>query len=169
MFLSPFARGIFFVSSYIPLYVIFIILNFGKPNTLYLNVFFVSLIGISGFLLWLVFEQVKHVDGDWKTFTNVENVNKINLEYFVAYLLPFLTTVFVEIRQDIALLVLFAIMGIMYVKSDSIYMNPVLTIFGLNIYKVSTNSEEFIVISRHLDKNETKQIKRLTSGVFVRL
>ena len=169
MFLSPVARGIFFVSSYNPLYFIFLILNFGKSNTLYLEVFFISLILGSSFMLWLVFEQVKHVDGDYKTFTEVENINKINLEYFVVYLIPFLTIDLFGLREDLALLILFAIMGFMYVRSDSIYMNPMFTIFGLNIYRVKANSEEFIVISKHLNKKETEQIKRLTSGVFVSL
>lgn len=159
-------KGVFFISSFIPLYVIFIVLHF---NFYPIDLFFSILTFLSLGLLWYVFSQLRDVDGEWKIFEEVENINKINLEYFVVYIIPFLSIDLFDYRTVISLLILFGIMCLMYVRSDSIYMNPMFTIIGLNIFRVKTHEgEEFILISRkRIDKHKSEEAKELTYGVLV--
>jgi hypothetical protein len=119
------------------------------------------LIGLSIFsmlMLLLVFESAKRKSGRFKNIESVENVSRVGLEYFVTYLIPFLAVDLLNIRDIISILILFGIMGIIYVKSDLVYMNPMLNLRGFNLYKVKSDGNELMIITRkrrnQLEKTE---------------
>lgn len=164
--LRGFVKGVFFASSFIPLYAIFIILHF---ESLLLDTFFLTASILSGGLLYYVFSVVKHIDGQYTEFKEVENINRVNLEYFVVYIIPFLSINLLDLGVAASLLILFGIMCLMYVRSDVIYMNPLFTIAGLNLFKVKdTKGDEFVLISRkRIDKQKSEEVKELAHGVLV--
>src|SRR5487761_1723976 len=139
LLLKPFVKSVFFIASYIPLFVIFIIQNIEKYA---IDAVFAGLIVISILTLSYVFSNIKQIDGEFRTIDEIESLNRVNLEYFVAYIIPFLGIDLNSLTNVISLLFLFVIMGFMYVRSDSIYLNPVFAVFGLNVFRVRSKDEE---------------------------
>jgi hypothetical protein len=164
--IKEFVKVVFFVSSFIPLYVIFVILNI---ESILLDVFFIVIIALSSGLLYYVFSIVRHIDGQYKEFKEVENINRVNLEYFVVYIIPFLSINLLDIRIAISIFILFGMMCLMYVRSDIIYMNPLFTIGGLNLFRVKDDKgDQYILISRKkIHKQDGEEVKDLAHGVLV--
>lgn len=92
------------------------------------------LFGAAGTLAFLVTARQK-TPGDYRLL-EVENRDPDVAAYAATYLLPFLT-VFSGSWQDIASLAGFiAILGVIYVRSRLIYVNPVLTLLGFRLWRV---------------------------------
>lgn len=86
-----------------------------------------------------------------------------SLSYIATYLIPFLEF---EVPKDLlSLLVLMSVVGILYVSSDLIYINPMLAMFGYRVYEVALQGqpEPLILITRGRPrKRETLQAALLT-------
>ncbi len=98
-----------------------------------------------------------------------ENINKVNLEYFAVYVLPFLGINIQSWNTALALLLLFIIIGIMYVKSDSIFMNPLFTLIGLNIFRLKiAKAPDVVLITRGVPAIDHPQTAlELSEGIFI--
>ena len=59
------------------------------------------------------------------------------MSYIVTYLIPFLDLDLKSGSDVGALLVLLAVIGILYVNSNLIYINPILNLVGFHVYEVS--------------------------------
>lgn len=98
------------------------------------------------------------------TIVSVENMNSGILAYIFTYILPFLG--FPEERQLGVLIFLLIIIGILYVRSDMLGINPLLAIFGYHIVKIEwkmdgwPKPQEATVISK-FTYYETKQSKAI--------
>jgi hypothetical protein len=160
-------KVILFLSSYIPLFAIFIIKNIQYPIiTIALGIVIV----ISIVLLASLLRNIKGISGKYLKIGRIENINRVGLEYFVTYIIPFVSTSLLDIKETVPILILFAIMGVIYVRSDLIYMNPMLNLLGFNLYKViSKDNEDFVFISKK-KKNalgETEEVIVLGDNVII--
>jgi len=63
------------------------------------------------------------------------------LAYIFTYVLPFLG--FPEERRLIVVLFLLLIIGILYIRSDMIGINPLLAVFGYHVIKVEWTKDEW--------------------------
>jgi hypothetical protein len=77
-----------------------------------------------------------------------ENINDMSLEYIITYIFPLLFLNYSDWNVLLALIVIFLTIGYIYIRSDLIYMNPVLNLLGYNIYKSQTVEGSIIVISK---------------------
>jgi len=115
----------------------------------------IPIIGITSIALLKVFSDLNKIGGRYEKLEGrIENTGKATLQYFLTYVIPFLA---VEIFdwQDLATYgIIFVIIGILYIKSDLIYLNPTLLLLRYNIYKVVTAEREIVVIS----KNDNRKI-----------
>ncbi len=165
--LRVYVKFLMFISSYIPLYIIFSIQNYSNVT---LDLFFGGLtFGVIG-LLGLIYNQIRSLSKP--VFLNIErseNINKINLEYFVVYIIPFLGIDILNLKTVVSLLFLFSIIGFMYVRSESIFMNPAFTVIGLNIFRLTTKQgEDLILITvHHPKKDESIAALELSEGIFI--
>lgn len=61
--------------------------------------------------------------------------------YLVGYLLPFLSMAASTWRDVLALALFFIVIGVVYVNSRMIYVNPVLAIMGYHLYEVQATTD----------------------------
>ena len=116
-----------------------------------------------------MFRSIKKISGDYFIIESIENVNKIGLEYFVAYIIPFLNFNLGLLYDAISLLILFGFMCFMYIKSDLIYMNPVLNIIGYNIFKIISEKKELMIITKKKrnELNNSEELIELGNNVLL--
>jgi len=125
--LSLFTRILLFISSYFPLLMIFTLQNwkaYGVWSLIPACIGAVSLLGLAAFLHFVSTTSPR--------VQQVVQVQRKDAEV-MAYIVSFF----------------FAILGIIYINSNMIHINPTLNIFGYHIYEIETPSESTqTVISR---------------------
>lgn len=57
------------------------------------------------------------------------------MSYVVSYIIPFLSTPFNGWQQGIALTMFFGMLGILYINSAMIHINPMLNLVGYHLYE----------------------------------
>jgi len=76
------------------------------------------------------------------TVVNIEVRDADLSGYLVAYLLPFVGAIAPTWRDVVALALFFIFVGIVYVNSRMIYVNPLLSIFGYHLYTVRAATDQ---------------------------
>lgn len=154
-----------FLSSYLPLYILIIVKDYKFFENMIINVFdfftgndvipssvglyqwcfFVGvliLVWISVYtILWFVFVPSN------KRYTVVGEFEKSGdsiISYIVTYVVPLLSMEIKNANSVLTNLILFALIGVLYVSQDLIYLNPILALLGYNFYMNGNN----IVLTR---------------------
>ena len=157
--ITLFSKLILFFSAYIPLGIIALIIdykNFYFPffnHGLWSLVLLLTIV-ILTFLLMFFIRYYKNKSSGWEKMKiiKVQNMDSEILAYIFTYVLPFLS--FPKERQLIVSIFLLFLIAILYIKSDMIGINPILSLFGYHILKVEwikdgwENSREIILISK---------------------
>lgn len=144
--LRPWIKICLFLVSYFPLFVIMAVLHYDHNIILY-SIMGVSIIGFTG--LGITFYVLNRVSGEYKEATKIEPASKINFQYFLAYIIPFITIDIDSTRQLVAYSILFIFIGILYVKTELIYVNPTLVMFGYKLLKIHSNNESIMLITKN--------------------
>lgn len=171
--ITKFSKWILFISSYIPLYIIFIVSNgfdiynvYEKIKNLknynlcmlmdnvqvntFLIITFTGLIIISSILLKIIFWR-SSFSSNFEKISEIEiNNNSIN-DYILVYILPFISIQSNDFKQLTIFLLVFITIGVISVKNDLVYINPVLYLFKYNIYivKIESNRSSSILITKY--------------------
>ncbi|RLL83312.1 hypothetical protein CN13_00685 [Petrotoga sp. HKA.pet.4.5] len=124
-------KSFLFLLSYLPLFVIFAINNFGNVLFLFFSVF--SIVVFVGSLILFISAKT-NAEEKFIKFEKVESQNVRLLDYIFVYILPFINMG--GIKELISFAIIVFIVGNIYVKTDLIAINPVLSLFGYSIYKV---------------------------------
>ncbi|MGL4730897.1 MAG: hypothetical protein ACRCW0_04860 [Clostridium sp.] len=153
-----------FISSYFPLYAILLILYYDKFNSIEkikqilkfkdttISIFIIALI------VFIVISMVTCIDlkrtsGNEKhNFRNIENTGDTLISYMMTYIVPILSIDLADDKTLIINLILYVLIGFMYIKLNLIYLNPLFLFFGYYIYK----SENEVVIISNITYGELK-------------
>lgn len=160
-------RIFFFLSSYIPLYLLLIVANIdieegifkGIINLFVQNVFWktIYILIILPLLIFLFFLLKKPQSREKPNI--YQSVEDNLISYIMTYITPLLTIDIANNLDDRTIIInilLFFIIGLLYVKQDLIYLNPTFLLLGFNIYKDSENDRYVIT---KLTINDLKEIK----------
>ena len=157
-----------FISSYFPLYIIIIILYFSKllKGLIERNI----LIIIFTFLLVLLIVLsavsiilLKKGQGTReKLISNLENPDDTVLSYIMTYIIPLVTNGDNSNEVYIVNVILFVLIGYIYLRLNLIYLNPLWAIFGYLIYR---DSNREIVIT-NISREELRHIEKL-KGYYI--
>ena len=131
-----------YISNYIPLFFLVFIkqLENGYPSITAKNLFlehsalWIILIAVSILSFLSLLKWLKPQSSSEEIPCNLETKNLDILNYFVTYLIPLLS---LDVNNEYSLLlnfILFIIIGIYHVKSDSLEMNLVLLLLGYNVF-----------------------------------
>ena len=88
----------------------------------------------------------------------------------VTYIIPFLAIDFTNMVDVSSLTLLFVVLAFLYIKSDMIYVNPILNFIGYNLIEVRTDkNDKLILITTEKNKVELGKVKfrRLTNSILV--
>ncbi len=145
---------ILFFVSYSPLFFYLWIVNSHFPkkwiDIFKINIDLNDIYFLLGFLsivvFFLIIESIKN------TAPSTVNINKINernddfSSYVMTYFFAFIGLKITSLEEVVGVLFLFSFIAFIYSRSNLIYSNPILAIFGYNIYEGITESEKSIVI-----------------------
>lgn len=167
--ITTMSKWILFISSYIPLYIIFFIqgsltliedyLNYLNKNkeshTFHLLCVFLDLnknklivllllviLSLLSFLLMLYVLKGSSRSENFSKIYNIEKYNPAITEYVLVYILPFISTSIYDLKDLITFLIIFFIIGTLQVKNDLVYTNPILYGLNYNIYIFKYNSPD---------------------------
>lgn len=166
-----------FLSSYSPLYLFIITLNYSivdikislrkildinqiNNNDIILYIL-ISLIIISNVILYILLVTSKRYSEPVKIL-EIQNGNEKVLDYILAYIVSFVCTDFAQITNNdskgITTAILIQILlGYLYCKSNMFYINPVLNFIGYEIYLIKTSNDNFVLLSK--DKDNINKIQ----------
>lgn len=149
-------KVLLFLSSYIPL---FMILIFQNMDNKFVALIYILLILISLVVLAVYCDNYVNRIKDTKiTIKDIKNNGVENLGYMSGYVIPFVsinTAIVVDgkfnIQNTATVLILFSVLGYLYIKSNLYYVNPVLNLF-YDIDTIITSEFGEIILIR--DKND---------------
>lgn len=148
---------ILFLSSYIPLFLILFLQNLRDR---YVEVGLVTLIAISFIgLIGFCFTYERKGRNKEIIVKSFENKGIDNLNYMSGYVIPFISLnmpIIVSDKVDIAnvmsIIILFFVLGYLYVKSNLYYVNPILNLF-YDISSIESVEGNSIILIGDKNKN----------------
>lgn len=173
-----------FLVSYIPLFFILAIQNIndknvndkGKPLTnteiLHNNILPIILVIISllSFAYYLIFIKVNASAGfrNPKKIVRIKNSGVEYLSYLATYIIPFIGLKFDSWNNLMATSLLFIIIGFIYTKTNLLYANPTLALFGYYIFQVTfeDGDEKTIISKGKVKKNKSYKYKELDDDLY---
>ncbi|WP_308780665.1 hypothetical protein [uncultured Clostridium sp.] len=173
-----------FLSSYSPLYLFIITLNYticdikislGKifnikqidSNDIVLYVLIVVAI-ISNIIL-CIFVNTSKKYSEPVEIIEIENGNEKVLDYILAYIVSFVSTDFAQITNNdskgiITAILIQILLGYLYCKSNMFYINPILNFIGYDIYLIKTSNDKFVLLSNNKECINEIQNEIMQSG-----
>lgn len=121
-----------FLSAYLPLFLILAIKNWYNVTATLI----VLAVGLYSFIWFLVIWIRKRETTDTFRVFNVENKSKDALTYLVPYIISFIGFDMNKWQDLTALFVLLVILFVVYVNTDLLYINPLLTLFNYQMYGI---------------------------------
>ncbi|WP_066895640.1 hypothetical protein [Clostridium nigeriense] len=168
------SKWILFISSYIPLYIIFIVSNLFdiysnykslvgnntfSPQLLILNsevniilILIFTILSIISLILLLLIFKVAGKSSEYTSMYDISKNNKSINEYVLVYILPFITVKTNDYKELVIFIIIFFLIGLLSVKNDMVYINPILYIMKYNIYTFKEDKrslESSILISQY--------------------
>lgn len=123
-----------FLSSYLPLFALVGARSVGKSTCIALVCAALVLAGAVGTLLFFRTAHRKPL-GRYELL-DVQKRDGDVAAYAATYLLPFVTVFSDNLRDVLTLAAFIAFLGIIYVRSRLIYVNPLLALFGYHLWQV---------------------------------
>lgn len=164
-----------FISSYFPLFLILAVKN-------WFNCYMTSILIIVGIysLVWVgVISISKKGTVDSYKVLKVENETQKSLNYLIPYIISFIGFDLNKWQDWGALTILLAILFVVYLNSDLLYVNPMLLFFKYKIYKIEvckpiigcedTRSEILIITNRknYIRRDERITVKDIDRGIVL--
>jgi hypothetical protein len=165
-------RILLFLSSYFPLFVIVsIILYFDKENLwaalLCLTIGLLCLLGALSYLSWCR----RHLQRSFAKVKDYQRRDGEALSYVATYIVPFATFNLDVVPQILALSVFIAMMLILYVNSNLIYVNPMLNLFRYHLYEVnlenSGDHSHYYIARKRLRRGDTIHYVTISDEVIL--
>lgn len=161
-FFNLMLRIVMFISSYFPLYIIVIVLYFSKilNGILEFNILIIGFAMLTAALILISFMSVcllrKGKGSREKVVKDLENPDDTVLSYIMTYIFPLVANGDNSKEVYIVNILLFILIGYIYLRLNLIYLNPLWAMFGYIIYR-DTNKEIVITnISREILKHKEK-------------
>lgn len=85
-----------------------------------------------------------------RQISSIKNINSETLSFLATYVIPLACLDLDKGRALFLLILLIALIGWIYIKTNLFYTNPTLVILGFKVYQIDTASEkEMIIITKH--------------------
>lgn len=153
------AKFLMFISSYFPLYIMLLILHYDRYNSLSrLNVFIFLLVMatcIALSLISLIFLKISQGNKP-VLIEEIERPDDTIISYMMTYIIPILTTNFLTKGEMLVNVLLFLLVGYLYIRLNLLYLNPLWSMFGYLSYRVNSD----VVVVTDIQYSRLKQIKK---------
>lgn len=167
-----FVKLLLFGSSYSPLGAIFFLLYLSQDKRWQAWICLaVSILCVGAFLYYFTVR----VPGRARFPITVASLRRRDgdaLSYIATYLIPFVTVPFFDKWQETAALVFFfVVLAVVYINSDLIAVNPLLTVLRYRFYEVTIMDDpsSYMLLSKErIIPNKEFSVADITEGVYLR-
>src|SRR5713101_6593289 len=162
-------RGMLFLSSYFPLTLIFFFLFIVKHP---IWAIVILVIGLSGLIIMILyfFQFAPRLGSIQEKVTGLQSRDGEVMGYIASYLIPFVAIPFGGWQQGVALLIFVIVLGIVYVNSNMIHINPMLNLLGYHVYEITLEHSEAphsLITRRRIVINESIHMIDIGDGIFL--
>lgn len=179
------AKLVLFLSSYSPLYIIIALrahnteisilgvqlepLSLGPIELSYLSLASLLVTVVSVAFLTVMIRMNRTRQGQMSEIEHYRNRSDMFTEYLLVYIFPFIVFEFSNMFDVAAFLVLFATVAAIVIRSNRLFVNPVLIAFRYRVYEVETEHDRRILLTKEpLDGNNiTINTARISSDVYI--
>jgi hypothetical protein len=167
-----------FLGSYAPLFMLLLLTQLGNKvlgkfevhrltiNTLPLVL---AVLCIAGAVYVLSF--IKAANSIAPTLIHIKAVERSTqdtLAYLITYLIPFVGFSFVSINYLFANALILIFIGVLYVQSNMVYLNPTMSLFGYRVYKIEVKDTNLLMLAKtHLKPQTTIKASSLNRGFLI--
>jgi hypothetical protein len=164
-----FVRLMLFISSYFPLAIIFWILFIMQQPVL---AWIVVIIGGLGLLCTFVyfFKISARMAPIQEKISERQEKGSDVMGYIASYVVPFATFPLSGWQQMAALLVFMIVLSIVYINSEMIRVNPLLSLMGYHLYEITVEHGEdsvSLITRNHVKRGDTIRIVDVGRGIFL--
>ena len=166
-----------FLNSYLPLFIMIIIKNYlplsessKKPCYFIFPIILIMLIIIPIIVLIYLFRVNQTMQPVTIQLDKVVLKNADVLNYIVAYLIPFLGFNFKDWKDILFVSFFLFIIAVIYIKTNLIYVNPVLFLLGYSIYEIQNENQfifMFITKCDNIRRGQTVKVVELTKNIYL--
>jgi hypothetical protein len=162
-----------FLSAYLPLFLILAIKNWFNLYATAIFLFVALYSCIWFFIIWVVKKETT----DSFKIISVENKTKDALTYLVPYIISFIGFDLNRWQDLTSLFILLVILFAVYAKSDLLYINPLLALFGYQVYRVEVKKiaagcddkkwDITVLTSEKMKVGDDIEVRDLSDNVFL--
>ncbi len=127
-------RFLLFVSSYFPMAFMFFWVLVFKHRWAAIIILSFAVFGLIVLKVWL--KIANELAPTSVEVTQIQRKDADTVSYIATYVLPFLTIPFSDLQQTLILTTFFFMVGILYMNSNMIHINPMLNLTGYHIYEM---------------------------------
>ena len=165
-------KALMFISSYFPLYIMLLILHYDKfdskkklCNPKVISFIVILLICI---LLSIISVILLSKSSGRKPLiiTDLERPDDTIISYMMTYIIPILTTDLLNRGEILVNIILFLLIGYLYIRLNLIYLNPLWSMFGYLSYRINYDT----VLITDIDYSNLKVYKfskKKINGLFL--
>jgi hypothetical protein len=125
----------------------------------------------AGGLLWMLLymRKAQKLGGIKLKIAGFHRRDAEAMAYIVTYIIPFLVIPFHGWKEGIALSIFFVVLGILYVNSNMIHINPMLNLFGYHLYEITTEDGgvHSLLARRSIRHQETLNVVKLGDDILL--
>lgn len=156
-----FVKFIMFLSSYFPLYIMLLILHYEKydqvcelkkPKVIIFVITMAICIIVS--IASLIFLKISKGEKLLKV-EEIERPDDTIISYMMTYIIPILTTNFMSKAEIFVNIILFLLIGYLYIRLNLLYLNPLWSAAGYFSYRINSD----VVVITNLEYTKLKHIK----------
>jgi hypothetical protein len=168
---SIFIRGVLFFCSYFPLTLIICVLQYDQwpwwVVALIGGVFGLGSLALTAFYFWHM-RRTAYVEQ--KKVTDFSRHDTEVMSYIASYIIPFVTFPLGYLKQDITLVIFIVVLLVIYVHSNMIYINPVLSIARYHLYEIEVEYSQrthYYIARKPLERNREIRFVHLSDDIYL--
>lgn len=179
-------KVVLFLSSYSPLYLIvalrahdaeYVVFQYEMPASeifgvqlSLLSVVAIVLTVVSVAFLWAMLWTRRTRQGQQDSIEQYWNRSDMFTEYLLVYVFPFVVFDFADLFDVAAFGVLFLTVAAIVIRSNRLYINPVLVFFRYRVYEVETPHDRHLLLTKQALDGEgdvTLNTAKISSDVYI--
>ncbi|WP_048170695.1 hypothetical protein [Methanosarcina siciliae] len=165
---TNFTKIFLFISSYSPLLLIVTLQT--REDYGYWSLLPTALAIISIFGLLIVRRKINITSTRELEVSRVQQKDAEVMAYIITYIFPFIGFDFNDFNNLISIFIFFIILGIIYINSNMIHINPLLCAFRFHIYEIETSTgSNYTIVSRRkrMIKNEKLKVVKINDYLLM--
>ena len=164
-------RLLLFLCSYSPLTLIICILQYG--------IWWLWVVIVLGVVVCVCSVAFTGFFFAWKRRTEQVRTKRLQefsshdsevMSYIASYLIPFVTFSLDGVKQVFTLLIFIGVLAVIYVRSNMIYINPMLSLAGYHLYEIKIEGSEnphYYIARKTLERNRDICFVRLSDDIYL--